>query len=259
MAVLDGTWWSAWWGAMTWWLAALAGLLVLAGYALRRGIAQLRKGPQDPNYLPLYLDNDAVMGLFKMGNYRTALRKEVEERRIRNAGCLAVIPLVSLLFKVTGGSSTEVVAKYVEKSEPISVIGLLLSVLRRGDALVEVRLRPDAGTVTPNRALVRELARGSAGGVPAPAVPLSEIGEFVMVTGRFERRGPRGDTLVMRAPYGDGGPAAHLRVVLRGDGLLTPDRALPEGQFQAHCLGKVTSWDPEAREIVLQYPVAVFR
>ncbi|MFF7096496.1 hypothetical protein ACFY9A_29490 [Streptomyces rubradiris] len=56
-----------------------------------------------------------------------------------------------------------------------------------------------------------------------------------------------------------GGPTAHLRVVPRGDGLLTPDKELPEGQFQAHCLGKATSWDPDAREVVLQYPVAVFR
>ncbi|GAA2772537.1 hypothetical protein GCM10010521_58390 [Streptomyces rameus] len=259
MAVLDGTWWSAWWGPMAWWLAGFAGLLVLGGFALRRGLARLGKVPEDPSYLPLYLDNDAVMGLFKMGNYKSALRKEVEERRIRSAGCLAVIPLVSLLFKVTGGSTTEVVAKYVENSEPISVIGLLLSVLRRGDALVEVRLRPDSGTVVPNRALLRELARTGAGAGAAVDVPLSEIGEFVMVTGRFEARGTRGRTLVMRAPYADGGRAAHLRVVVRGDGLLTPDRELPEGQFQAHCLGKVTSWDPEAREIVLQYPVAVFR
>ncbi|MEV6803610.1 hypothetical protein [Streptomyces sp. NPDC051132] len=259
MAVLDGTWWSAWWGPMAWWLAALAGLLVLGGLALRRGIARLGKTAADPSYLPLYLDNDAVMRLFKMGNYKAALRKEVEERRIRSAGCLAVIPLVSLLFKVTGGSTTEVVAKYVEKSEPISVIGLLLSVLRRGDALVEVRLRPDSGTVLPNRALLRELARSEGGSGAAATVPLTEIGEFVMVTGRFEAGGGRGGSLVMRAPYAGGGPAAHLRVVLRGDGLLTPDRQLPEGQFQAHCLGKVTSWDPGAREVVLQYPVAVFR
>ncbi|MFF8406502.1 hypothetical protein ACF06P_33330 [Streptomyces sp. NPDC015684] len=259
MAVTDGTWWSAWWGAMAWWLAALAGLLVLLGYAVRREVVRRREGPGDPSYLPLYLDNDAVMGLFKLGNYRTALRKEVEERRIRNAGFLAAIPLVSLLFRVTGGSSTEVVAKYVEKSEPISVIGLLLSVLRQGDALVEVRLRADSGTVTPNRALLRELSRTAGGAAPAAEVPLSEIGEFVMVTGRFEAGDRREAALVMRAPYGDGGPAARLRVVLRADGLLTPDRELPEGQFQAHCLGKVTSWDPRAREIVLQYPVAVFR
>ncbi|MGV9756395.1 hypothetical protein ACWDUC_11335 [Streptomyces tricolor] len=95
-----------------------------------------------------------------MGNHKAALRKEVEERRIRDAGCLAVVPLVTLLFKTTGGSSTEVAAKYVEKSEPISVTGLLLSVLRRDDGLVEVRLRQGSGSVTPNR--------GCCGSRPAP-------------------------------------------------------------------------------------------
>jgi hypothetical protein len=60
-------------------------------------------------------------------------------------------------------------------------------------------------------------------------VPLSETGEFVMVTGRFEAGDGRGETL------------------------------LPEGPFQAHCLGEVASWDPVAREAVLRYPVAVFR
>ncbi|MEU7048772.1 hypothetical protein [Streptomyces eurythermus] len=129
MAVLDGTWWSAWWGPMTWWLLALAGLLVLAGRALRRGLARLGRTAADPAYLPLYLDNDAVMGLFKMQR-------------------------------------------------------------------AHLRDRPAAVRAAPGR---------RPGGGPA---------------------------------------AARLR---------------DEGQFQAHCLGKVTSWDPDAREVVLQYPVAVFR
>lgn len=117
--------------------------------------------------------------------------------------------------------------------------------------LVRVRLRRDSGTVTPNRALLADAA--------ADEVVLSEIGEFVMITGRFEAQGSRGETLVMRAPYGDGEEAAHLRVVLRVEGLRTPDRLLPEGEFQAHCLGKVTSWRSGTREVVLQYPVAVFQ
>ncbi|KUN08735.1 hypothetical protein AQI95_06905 [Streptomyces yokosukanensis] len=243
---------------MVWWLAAFAGLLVLGALALRRVLGRLGKPPEDPNYQPLYLDNDAVMSLFKMGNYKSATRREVEERRMRNAGCLAAIPLLSLLFKVTGGSSTEIVAKYVESSEPISVIGLLLSVLRRKDALVEVELGRNSGTVAPNHVLSRKLARSAPPAGAGQEVVLTEIGEFVMVTGRFEAAGERGETLVMRAPYGDGDSSAHLRVVLRGDGLRRPDRRLPGGQFPAHCLGKVTSWDPEARESVLEYPIAVF-
>ncbi|MFG2882090.1 hypothetical protein ACGFYV_07155 [Streptomyces sp. NPDC048297] len=251
MAVLDGTWWSAWWGAMTWWLVAFAGLLVLGTLTVRGALGRIGRPPEDPNYQPLYLDNDAVMGLFKMGNYKTAMRREVEERRLRNAGCLAVIPLVSMVFNLTGGSSTEVVAKYVEQSEPISVIGLLLSVLRRKDALVEVVLGRESGTVTPNHVLGRKLA-------PAATVGLTEIGEFVMVTGRFQADGSDGEDLVMRAAYGDGRSRAHLRVVLRRSELRRPGKRLPGGQFQAHCLGKVTSWDPENRESVLEYPIAAF-
>ncbi|MEU6505255.1 hypothetical protein [Streptomyces sp. NPDC046942] len=263
MAVLDGTWWSAWWGAMVWWLVAFAGLLVLGVLVVRRALTRLRKAPEDPHYLPLYLDNDAVLDVFKLGNYRSALRREVEVRNVRNTGCLASIPLLSLMFQLTGDRTTEIVAKYVEESEPISVIGLLLSVLRRGDGLVRVRLRRDEpGTVTPNRALLGSGSGGGSGGAGtgvAGEVVLSEIGEFVMVTGRFEAQDSLGDTLVMRAPYGDGAHSAHLRVVLRVDGLRSPGRQLPEGQFQAHCLGKVTTWRPDTREVVLQYPVAVFQ
>jgi hypothetical protein len=251
VAVLDGTWWSAWWGAMTWWLAAFAGLLVLAVLFVRRAVVRMRKTPEDSHYLPLYLDNDAVMDVFKMGNHRSALRKEVEERNVRNTGCLAAIPVLSLMFRITGDRTTEIVAKYVEDSQPIQVIGLLLSVLQRGDGLAQVRLRQHKATVRPNGALLRA-------GVTSDVV-LSEIGEFVMITGRFEAQESEGDTLVMRAPYGDGEQSAHLRVVLRPAGLRPPGRQLPEGQFQAHCLGKVTTWRPDTREVVLQYPVAVFQ
>ncbi|MEV0186361.1 hypothetical protein AB0I54_45170 [Streptomyces sp. NPDC050625] len=257
MAVLDGTWWSAWWGSMVWWLAAFVGVLVLAWNAVRRVLRRRRTGT-DPNYLPLYLDNDAVMNLYEMGNYKAAMRREVEERRIRNAGCLAVIPFLSLLFKVVGRTSTEVVAKYVEESKPMSVIGLLLSILKSKDGLVEVRLWPAPRTVTPNSALVTELDRRKAAGDPSGEVALSSIGEFVMVTARFEAQGGSGETLVMRAPYEEGELSAHLRVVLRREGLHRANKELPTGQFQAHCLGKVTSWDAHARDVALEHPIAVF-
>lgn len=242
---------------MAWWLAGFAGLVVLAGYAVRRVLKKRGSGPS-PNYLPLYLDNDAVMNLYEMGNYRAAMRREVEERRIRSAGGLAVIPFVSLLFKVFGSTSTEVISKYVEESKPMSVIGLLLSVLRSKDGLVEIRLRRHTGTVTPNRALVTELDRREADEGPSGEVVLSEVGEFVMVTARFEAQGGSGETLVMRAPYGDGELSACLRVVLRREGLQRANKELPTGQFQAHCLGKVTSWDAQDHDVVLEHPIAVF-
>ncbi|MEW2160177.1 hypothetical protein AB0950_33655 [Streptomyces sp. NPDC007189] len=252
MAVLDGTWWSAWWSAMVWWLVAFAGLAVLVVLAVRSVLRRLGEKAEEPHYLPLYLDNDAVMDVFKMRNHQSALRKEVEERNVRNTGWLAAIPVLSWMFQLTGDRATEIVAKYVKESEPIQVIGLLLSVLQRGDGLAQVRLREDSATVRPNRALL-------AAGVTNDVV-LSEIGEFVMITARFEAQDAEGDTLVMRASYGDGEQSAHLRVVLRVGGLRpSGNRTLPEGQFRAHCLGKVTTWRPDTREVVLQYPVAVFQ
>ncbi|WP_330338444.1 hypothetical protein [Streptomyces sp. NBC_00557] len=252
MAVLDGTWWSAWWGAMVWWLVAFAGLVTLVVLGVRSVLKRLGKRAEEPHYLPLYLDNDAVMDVFKMRNHQSALRKEVEERNVRNTGWLAAIPVLSWMFQLHGDRATEIVAKYVKESEPIQVIGLLLSVLQRGDGLARVRLQERPATVRPNRALL-------AAGVTDHVV-LSEIGEFVMITGRFEAQEAAGDTLVMRASYGDGEQSAHLRVVLRVGGLRpSGDRKLPEGQFRAHCLGKVTTWRPDTREVVLQYPVAVFQ
>ncbi|MFG3206840.1 hypothetical protein [Streptomyces sp. NPDC048192] len=252
MAVLDGTWWSAWWGAMVWWLVAFAGLATLVVLGVRSVLKRLGKRAEEPHYLPLYLDNDAVMDVFKMRNHQSALRKEVEERNVRNTGWLATIPVLSWMFQLNGDRATEIVAKYVKESEPIQVIGLLLSVLQRGDGLARVRLQERPATVRPNRALL-------AAGV-TDTVVLSEIGEFVMITGRFEAEDTVGDNLVMRAPYGDGDQSAHLRVVLRVGGLRpSGNRKLPEGQFRAHCLGKVTTWRPDTREVVLQYPVAVFQ
>jgi hypothetical protein len=242
---------------MAWWLAAFAGLLVLAAYAVRR-VLRRRETGTDPNYLPLYLDNDAVMNIYEMGNYKAAMRREVEERRIRNAGCLAVIPFVSLMFKVVGRTSTELVARYVEESRPMSVIGLLLSLLRSKDGLVEVGLLQSPGTVTPNPVLVTALNRRGTGGGRSGEVALSEIGEFVMVTARFKAQGGDAETLVMRAPYGDGELPAHLSVVLRRERLLRVRKELPTGHFTAHCLGKVTSWDADTRDVILEHPIAVF-
>jgi hypothetical protein len=242
---------------MVWWLAGFACLVVLAGYAVRR-VPRRRAGGADPNYLPLYLDKDAVMNLYEMGNYKAAMRREVEERRSRSAGFLAVIPFMPLLSKVFGRTTHEVISKYVEESKPMSVIGLLLSVLRSKDGLVEVELRRRPGTVAPNRALLTDLDRRGADEGPAGEVLLSEIGEFVMVTARFEAQGGSGETLVMRAPYGDGELSAHLRVVLRREELQRADKELPTGQFRALCLGKVTSWDAQDRDVVLEHPIAVF-
>lgn len=259
MAVTDGAWWSAWWEWMVWWLAALAGLATLAVLTVRRLLGRPRRHRVERAGLsPLYLDNEAVLDLYQFGNHAAALKKEVEERHNRSMGWTARVPLLSLIFTGKQDSSQEVFVKYLQEAKPISVIGMLLSVFEREDALVHVHLR--TGTLAPNRALLRELTGHGEGQGPADRVVLSEVGEFAMVDGRFEEvPGSGGDIRVMRAAYSDGERSAHLRVVLRGEGLRRPDERLPRGQFRALCLGKVTSWDPENQETILEHPIAVFR
>jgi hypothetical protein len=258
VAVTDGAWWSAWWEWMVWWLAALAGLATLAVFTVRGLMGRPRRHRVERSSLsPLYLDNDAVLDLYEFGNHAAALKKEVEERRSRSLGLTARLPFMSWISGKQD-SSSEVFVKYLQEAKPISVIGMLLSVFEREDAIVHVHLR--SGTLTPNRALLRELTGHGEDQGPAGSVVLSEVGEFAMVDGRFEEVAEDGgDTRVMRAVYGDGERSAHLRVVLRGNGLRTPDKRLPQGQFHARCLGKVTSWDPETRETILEHPIAVFR
>ncbi|MET9483041.1 hypothetical protein [Streptomyces sp. NPDC006638] len=257
MAVTEAQWWGAWWGWMAWWLAAVAGLVTLAALAVRRLSARRRRRLGRASYSPLYLDDEAVEDHYKFGNHTAALEKAVEERRSRSVGLWASLPVVSW-FTAKRDSSQEVFVSYIQESEPISVVGMLLSVFEREDAIVHVRLR--SGTFTPNRALVRELARREPDEGHADGVPLSEISEFVMVEAKFESL-PGGDdkTRIMRAAYRDGERTAHLRVVLRADRLRSADKQLPSGQFQARCLGKVTSWNPATGETVLEHPIAVFR
>jgi hypothetical protein len=260
VAVTDGAWWSEWWGWMIWWLVAAAGLATLVVYGVGR-LAARQDQPPGRKYSPLYLDDKAVIDTYRFGNHTAALERAVEERRSRTTGLLASLPVVSW-FTAKRDSSQEVFVSYIQKGEPISVAGMLLSVFEREDAIVHVRLR--SGTVTPNRALARELALRDQYEDPTDdglddGLPLSEIGEFVMVEARFEAIMEDDETRIMRAEYTDGERTAHLRVVLRPDGLRRADKRLPPGQFQAHCLGKVTSWNPATRETVLEHPIAVFR
>jgi hypothetical protein len=250
-------WWSEWWGWMVLWLVAAAGLLTLVGGAVARFLRRVRRvrGVPLPSLSPIYLDSEAVMAHYKFGNHTEALTKAVEERRSLTAGIMASLPFASWL-SANRESTKEVFVSYVKESEPISVVGLLLSVFRREDALVDVQLLSDGAHVTPNAALTAQLAHGDETG--DDLLTLTEIHDFVMVRARFKAESVSEETLVMRAAYGDGERTAHLRVKLRREGVLAPGRDLPEGQFRAICLGKVTSWDPQTRETLLERPIAVF-
>ncbi|MEU0167781.1 hypothetical protein ABZ214_20295 [Streptomyces iakyrus] len=101
-------------------------------------------------------------------------------------------------------------------------------------------------TVVPNRNLSADLADGR-------AVTLSRIGEFVSVKGVFTRVPDVAEGFELRAEYGEEQPPVFMRVVAPGNAR----RSIPAGTFTARCLGKMTGWREETREVTLE-AIAIF-
>jgi hypothetical protein len=255
VAVVNGAWWSAWWGWMAAWLAAAAGVVVLAVFLATLAYRWLRRPVMEHSGLSIcvYLHDQSIMNLYEMGNYTAALEKAVEERRnvTTTAGLWAKLPFV---VKADKGRTQEMFTSYVQKATPISVVGMLLSVFERKDAIVYVDL--PSGTITPNRALARKLAAAGDGEAGPQSVALSDIAQFVSVEGRFRAERETADSFVLRARYGSGDEPARLKVAFAATGLQIDK--MYEGEIQARCLGKMTGWNPETREVTLD-AIAIFR
>ncbi|MFE9681403.1 hypothetical protein ACFYXC_03235 [Streptomyces sp. NPDC002701] len=252
MAVVDAQWWGVWWPWMTVWLVTAAGLVTL-GAVLVRHVRERRRravGLRSAYSVCFYLDEKSVMDLYRLGNYSAALEQAVEHRTNVATSVGLWGRLLPWTVKANRDVSQERFSSYVQKSEPISVIGMLMDAFERADVIVHADLR--SGDVVPNRALADAL--GPDGG--RSGVALSDIEEFVSVRGRFVVESETGEEVVLRAPYGDPARVAHVRVTCAAGGLRN-DR-LGAGSFQARCLGKMTGWREDTREVTLE-PIAIFR
>ncbi|MFD5739896.1 hypothetical protein ACFXJM_12390 [Streptomyces massasporeus] len=248
MAVTDALWWSLWWPWMTVWLATAAGAVVLAMVLVshaRERRRHLRRW-QSAYSICLYLDEQAVMDLYELGNYRSALEEAVELRTKvdTSVGFWSRVLTWLFRFRLKRDVSQETFRKFVRKDKPINVIGVVLEAFDRADAIVHADLT--TLTVVPNRNLAGNLADGR-------AVTLSRIGEFVSVKGVFTRVPEAAQGFVLRAEYGAGQPPVYMRVVAPGDAR----RSIPAGSFTARCLGKMTGWREDTREVTLE-AIAIF-
>ncbi|MFJ2262703.1 hypothetical protein ACIOKD_31100 [Streptomyces sp. NPDC087844] len=262
MAVVDAQWWGVWWAWMTVWLVTAAGLVTLGAVLVRhvreRGRGRRSVGQRSAYSVCFYLDEKAVMDLYRIGNYSAALEQAVEHRTNVNTSVGLWGRLLPWTVKASRDVTQEKFSSYVAKSEPISVIGMLLDAFERADVIVHADLR--TGDVTPNRALAEALGPDAGRG----GVALSDIEEFVSVRGRFlvepgSEPGAESETaegIVLRAPYGDPGQPAHVRVTCAAGGLR--NERLNGGTFQARCLGKMTGWREDTREVTLE-AIAIFR
>lgn len=250
----DGLWWDINWRWMLLWLATAASVLWLLGEAL----AARRRGRLSASLLLdrvcVYLDDSGIMDNYQMNRYAVALRKQVEQRTAHNR----TIKLAWRLFPFVNPeanleASREVVTRYIERKEPISVIGVILDGLERSDALIRADLRDR--TVLRGAALRRARA-GS--GSPRGPVRLSTAGRrLVLLTGDFTRdeAASTASRTVFTAPFGPGG---RVRVVCRGSGLRVAREDLADLDLSAAlCLGSVQKWRPES-EVLDVRPLAIF-
>ncbi|MFF5962953.1 hypothetical protein ACFY64_04215 [Streptomyces collinus] len=248
MAVTDALWWSLWWPWMTVWLVTAAGAVVLAVVLVRHARERRRhlRRWQSAYSICLYLDEQAVMDLWELGNYRSALEEAVELRTKvdTSVGLWSRVLTWLFRFRLKRDVSQETFRKFVRKDKPINVIGVVMEAFDRADAIVHADLT--TLTVVPNRNLSANLADGR-------AVTLSRIGEFVSVKGVFTRVPDVAEGFELRAEYGEEQPPVSMRVVAPGNAR----RSIPAGTFTARCLGKMTGWREETREVTLE-AIAIF-
>jgi hypothetical protein len=233
---------------MTVWLATAAGTVVLAVVLVRHARERRRhlRRWQSAYSICLYLDEQAVMDLWELGNYRSALEEAVELRTKvdTSVGFWSRVLTWLFRFRLKRDVSQETFRKFVRKDKPINVIGVVMEAFDRADAIVHADLT--TLTVVPNRNLSANLADGR-------AVTLSRIGEFVSVKGVFTRVPDVAEGFELRAEYGEEQPPVFMRVVAPGN----VRRSIPAGTFTARCLGKMTGWREETREVTLE-AIAIF-
>lgn len=247
-------WWSVWgFWAVVWLVTALAVLTMLVALAL--AVRANRRPAVFPD-LAFYLHEKSVMNLYLSGGYGDALRREVREKvdtaKSRWFG-----------FKVLRGGAgaghtagREVVVRYIAQNQPIAVIGDVLRALESADGVVHVDLR--RRTIRRNPALTKALATLDPDTTGEHA-HLRHLDRYVSIRGQFRLLNRTGAPATFQAAYGTPeSPAttATIRLDCHPDDLRYDQ--VPDGWFQARCLGKVQSWQHDTQELVV-LPIAIFQ
>ncbi|MGW1888852.1 hypothetical protein ACWCP6_01130 [Streptomyces sp. NPDC002004] len=255
MGVIDRTWWGLWWPWMAVWLLTAGSVGVLVRYAAVRSGRRRRTGTRRtiPG-LCFYLHAQRVMNLYKSGGFVAAVEQEVSDRTTvsRGGGVTGRSPVAE--GRLDGSVVNETLTTYLRVITPITVIRLLMDTMRKEDVVVEADLT--TGRLVPNRSLADSMREEG-----TDQVALSTItSEFVSVTGRFTARATSSGDVVLTAPYGEGMSAARVRITCLQAGIEEElqNEEYYEGEFEARCLGKVRTWNPEAGELTLD-AVAIFR
>lgn len=250
-------WWGVWWPWMLLWLLTLAGAVALLVMAVLRLTRARRATGRNLTYsICFYLHDRSVMDHYQMRGYAAALRKEVEQRTSDSTDGTIRATVFGLGAGAGKRDSSEIVSKYMQVAEPISVIGVIMDVLEEKDVIVHVDLVNQS--VRRNTALVRELATLPGTATSRQTVRLRDVEDFVLIRGRFRKIEESPQTTVFLAPYGDPDDPSQgprVRVTCATEGLRNE---VPRGTFSARCLGKVQDWNADDAVLEVQ-AMAIFR
>jgi hypothetical protein len=247
----DDLWMTVWWPWLLCWAVVAAGLVA----ATLIGLVHRRARTRPPQLRPtpganLYLHKDAVSDLFLHNNYVVAaLRQEVEEETVGGSEMSLTAEIKGIGAKAGQRADRKVVRKYVEEAEPITLVRLIVEGLEKAGDIIYIDLMD--GTVEGGRALERALRRWPGRKPDTLAFArLSELEVFLSVRGQFAEIAKTDTTRTFTASCG----STQVRVTCEGE----LRRTVPDGRFQARCLGRVRDWDPAERELLID-PIAVFQ
>jgi hypothetical protein len=250
--------WGIWWGV---WTLTLLLVLAAAGIFVRHWRrAHGRQGTGPISGIAFYLHHNSVMGLYQQDRYSEALEKQIEKRTSRGRSVSGKITFPAAEGAGEQKKTEEVFSRYIERAEPITVIGMVMEVLEKRDDIVYVNLVKRE--LVQNKALVNAL--GWAGGPESTRLRtarLRGIDAFVSMKGLFRRvRSEDVGYTTFIAAYGDpadplSGPRVRFRCGIRG---FRDADEVPDGTFHAQCLGRVEDWDPHSGELIV-HPIAIFK
>ena len=260
MSTDNEMWWSVWWPwALTWGVTVLALLLAAAILAGHWRSSRKKPAPRHANDISFYLDNDPVMDLYlRYEPLEPALRRQVVEKISTGNAVTAAAQFAGLHTGAKRQVNKEILKKYIEEAEPITVINTILNALENDGAIIYIDLKKQG--VLSTRAL-RQLLGEDGRGPGQKTVHASELdaGCYVSVMGQYRREDALDSgTTVFSAPYGgpdhaDDGP--RVRVTCTTTGLR---RGVPTDEFRASCLGRVQAWKAESAELLID-PIAIFQ
>lgn len=245
-------WWSVWWPWMVVWGVTALALVVLAVTAVLAWRARHQYGLEGhPLGVPVYIDGPTVLNIMSVLGLKP-IPTDVTAKAVLTRDGKIEVP--GLAAGAGAGRVDEETRVFRETYEPIDLVGPLVKTLSDRNQLLYVDVV--GGTLQQNVAVERHLR--STGQDPN-AVPLLGINAYVSVVGRFRLDSDGDGIKVLLALFGeddDANEVPRVRLECADEWLL--DDAIPDGTFYASCLGRVQSWKPEDRQLVIR-PIAMFQ